>query len=167
MPSKTVDGLRDLYTDELKDVYDAEKQVIEALPKMAQAATSDQLRQGFEMHLEQTQGHLERLQQILGRHGINPGNKKCVAMQGIIKEGDHAIKLKGDNAVRDAALIAAAQRVEHYEIAAYGTLRAFAKDLNHGDDMALLDETLQEEGDTDKKLTKLAQKINQMALTTP
>jgi ferritin-like metal-binding protein YciE len=155
--NKKLEGLEDLYADQLKDIYDAEKQLIEALPKMAQAATSADLRQGFEMHLDETREHLTRLKDVLSRHSINPGNKKCEAMQGLIAEGEHAINLRGNDMVRDAALIAAAQRVEHYEIATYGTLRAFANHLDYGKDKALFQKTIKEEGRADKKLTDLAE----------
>jgi ferritin-like metal-binding protein YciE len=149
--------LADLYAEQLKDIYDAEKQLVEALPKMSEAATSRELREGFKMHLDQTREHVSRLQEVLSRRGINPGNKQCEAMKGLIKEGEHAIEMRGNSMVRDAALIAAAQRVEHYEIAAYGALRAYANHLNFGDDKAIFQKTIQEEGDTDKKLTEIAE----------
>jgi ferritin-like metal-binding protein YciE len=124
---------------------------------MAKAANTDALRQGFEMHLEQTQMHKDRLEQIFGRIGASPGRKKCEGMEGLIKEGEEAIELEGDALVKDAALIAAAQRVEHYEIAGYGTVRTFASQLGYQDDTKLLQQTLNEEGETDKKLTALAE----------
>ena len=170
MATKKIEGLEGLYMNQLKDVYDAEKQLVEALPKMAEAATSEDLRRGFEIHLDETKTHVERLKEILGRHDINPGNTKCDAMQGLIAEGDKAIKLRGNDMVRDAALIAAAQRVEHYEIAAYGALRAYANHLDFDDDKELLQQTIKEEGDTDKRLTDfaegslLSEGINEMAL---
>ncbi|RIK39828.1 MAG: ferritin-like domain-containing protein [Chloroflexi bacterium] len=150
-------NLEDLYVDQLKDLHNAEKQLVQALPKMAQAASSSELRQGFQRHLEQTRTHVDRLEQIFGRMGISPGNKKCEAMEGLIKEGEEAIQLQGDPNVRDAALIAAAQRVEHYEIAGYGTVRTFANQLGFNDDQQLLQKTLDEEGETDKQLTSLAE----------
>jgi ferritin-like metal-binding protein YciE len=170
MATKKIEGLEGLYTDQLKDVYDAERQLVQALPKMAAAATSEDLRRGFELHLDETKTHVTRLKEILDRHNINPGNKKCKAMQGLIEEGEHAINLRGNDMVRDAALIAAAQRVEHYEISAYGTLRAFAGHLDFGDDKELFQKTIQEEGDADKKLTDfaegslLAEGINELAI---
>ena len=170
MATRKFDGLEGLYTEQLKDVYDAEKQLVQALPKMAQVATSDDLRRAFEMHLDETKTHVARLKEIFDRHNINPGNKKCEAMQGLVTEGEHAINLRGNNMVRDAALIAAAQRAEHYEISAYGTLRAYANHLHYGDDKELFQKTIKEEGDADKKLTDLAEGsllaegINEMAL---
>ena len=152
-----MNGLTDLYVDQLKDLYSAEKQLVQALPKMAKAANTPELKQGFEQHLEQTRTHVNRLEQIFSRMGTSPGRKKCEAMEGLIKEGEDAIELKGDSAVRDAALIAAAQRVEHYEIAGYGTVRTFANQLNFQMDANLLQQTLDEEGMTDKKLTTLAE----------
>src|SRR5436853_511040 len=120
-------SLRDLYIDELKDLYSAETQLVKALPKMAKASSSDELRQGFEEHLEQTKGHVERLEQIFQALGESPKGKKCVGMEGLIKEGSEATDEDYEGAVLDAALIGAAQRVEHYEIAAYGTAGAFAE----------------------------------------
>ena len=149
--------LSDLYLDQLKDVYNAEKQLVQALPKMAKAATNEQLRAGFEQHLEETRTQLNRLEQIFTALGSSTGRKKCAAMEGLVQEGQEAIELQGDATVRDAALIAAAQRVEHYEIAAYGTLRTFANQLGHSDHADLLQMTLDEEGATDKKLTALAE----------
>jgi ferritin-like metal-binding protein YciE len=168
--AKKLEGLEDLYVEQLKDIYSAEKQLVEALPKMAQAATTEELRQGFEMHHEETQTHLERIQEILQRHGINPGRTKCEAMEGLLKEGEKAIQMRGNDMARDAALIAAAQRVEHYEIASYGTLRAYANHLDYKDDRDLFQKTIQEEGDTDKKLTDIAEGslladgVNEMAM---
>jgi ferritin-like metal-binding protein YciE len=149
--------LDDLYLDQLKDLYSAEKQLVQALPKMAKAAASEELKTGFEEHLEQTKTHVSRLEQIFASLGSSPGRKKCAAMEGLIQEGQEAIELQGDAIVRDAALIAAAQRVEHYEIAAYGTVRTFANHLGHSDHSSLLQTTLDEEGATDKKLTTMAE----------
>lgn len=149
--------LSDLYLDQLKDLYSAEKQLIQALPKMAKAATSPELKTGFEEHLEQTKTHLSRLEQIFAALGSSAGRKKCAAMEGLIEEGQEAITLEGNPVVRDAALIAAAQRVEHYEIAAYGTVRTFANHLGYSDQASLLQMTLDEEGATDKKLTAMAE----------
>ena len=149
--------LKDLYVDQLKDIYSAEKQLIQALPKMAKAATSEELRMGFEEHLEQTKTHLSRLEQVFEALGSSAGRKKCAAMEGLVEEGQEAIELEGNPVVRDAALIAAAQRVEHYEIAAYGSVRTFADHLGFGDQSKLLQMTLDEEGATDKKLTAMAE----------
>jgi len=152
-------GLRELYIDELKDLYSAENQLIKALPKMAKAASSDDLRSGFEEHLEQTKGHVQRLETIFGQLKENPKGKKCKAMEGLIEEGSEAIS-EYEDAVLDAALIGAAQRVEHYEMAAYGTVRAFAEELGETEQASLLSETFEEEKQTDEKLTTLAKEIN-------
>jgi ferritin-like metal-binding protein YciE len=149
--------LDDLYLDQLKDLYSAEKQLVQALPKMAKAATTEELKMGFEQHLEQTKGHVNRLEQIFSALGSSPGRKKCEAMEGLVKEGQEAIELEGDPIIRDAALIAAAQRVEHYEIASYGTVRTLANHLGHKEQVELLQTTLDEEGATDKQLTTLAE----------
>ena len=156
-------GLRALYIDELKDLHSAETQLLKALPKMAKASSSDDLRQGFEHHLEQTRGHAQRLEQIFEMLGENPKGKKCSGMQGLIEEGAETINDGFEGDVLDAALIGAAQRVEHYEMAAYGTARAFAEILGESDQVSLLQATLNEEKETDKKLTNLAQRINQQA----
>ena len=150
-------GLRDLYIEQLQDLYDAETQLIKALPKMAEAASSPDLKKGFSHHLDQTQTHAKRLEKILAAQSATLKNKPCEAMKGLIKEGEEAINFKGDADVKDAALIAAAQRVEHYEMAGYGTVRTFAQHLGESDDRKLLQTTLDEEGDTDKKLTSLAE----------
>jgi len=166
-------SLEDLYLDQLKDLHNAEKQLVQALPKMAKAATSAELQQGFQDHLEQTRTHVDRLDRIFSRLGASPGRKKCVAMEGLIEEGQEAIQLQGDAMVKDAALIAAAQRVEHYEIAGYGTVRTFASHLGFDQDSDLLQQTLNEEGETDKKLTALAEGgifntgINEQAMNEP
>jgi ferritin-like metal-binding protein YciE len=149
--------LKDLYIDQLKNLYSAEKQLVQALPKMAEAATSMNLRQSFEAHLEQTSAHVVRLKQIIARLGTTPGRKNCEAMESLIREGEHAIALKGNDMVRDAALIGAAQRVEHYEIAAYGAVRTYANHLGFKDDRDLLQKTLDEEGETDTKLVDIAE----------
>ena len=156
-------GLKDLYIDELKDLYSAENQLVKALPKMARAASSEELRQGFEEHLDQTRGHVERLEEIFRSLGENPKGKKCVGMEGLVKEGSEVMEEDFEDAVMDAALIGAAQRVEHYEIAAYGTASEFAKVLGESEHVSLLEETLQEEKETDEKLTKLAEEINPQA----
>ena len=150
-------NLEDLYVDQLKDLYSAEKLLVQALPKMAEAATSKNLRQGFEDHCEQTRTHVARLKQILSRLGILPGRKKCEAMESLIREGEYAIALQGSDMVRDAALIGAAQRMEHYELAAYGAVRTYANHLGFKDDRDLLQKTLDEEGETDTTLIDIAE----------
>lgn len=157
-------GLKELYTEELKDIYNAENQLVKALPKLAKAASSDELRQGFEEHLKQTRGHVERLEKIFEMLGESPKGKKCAGMEGLVKEGSEVIEEGLEGAVLDAALIGAAQRVEHYEIAAYGTVIAFAETLGEDEHVSLLESTLSEEKETDEKLTELAKQINQEAL---
>jgi len=155
----TNDTLKDLYVEQLKDIYSAENQITKALPKMAKAASSEALTAAFEEHLQQTQGQVERLQKIFKLLNESPTGKKCHGMEGLLEEGSEAIKeFEGD--VLDAALISAAQRVEHYEMAAYGTVRTYAELLDEPKHVSLLAETLQEEKDTDQKLTKLSKKIN-------
>jgi ferritin-like metal-binding protein YciE len=149
-------SINDVYTHELQDLHSAETQLVEALPKMAQAASSDELRQAFEQHLEETRDHVERLNQILALAGTKAGGEKCKGMAGLIAEGEDVIKAQGDPTVKDAALISAAQRVEHYEIAAYGTTRTLADELGMDDAKELLDQTLDEESQADKLLTKIA-----------
>ena len=152
--------LKDLYIDELKDIYSAETQLVKALPKMAKAAASEELRSGFEEHLEQTKGHVARLEQIFQALEEKPTGKKCMGMEGLIKEGGEAAGEDYEDDAKDAALIGAAQRVEHYEIAAYGTVRAMAEQLGENEAMDLLSQTLQEEKDADAKLTELSKDIN-------
>ncbi len=149
--------LQDLFIHELKDLYSAETQLVKALPKMAKAATNEDLRAGFEEHLEQTKGHVERLKTIAEMCDATLTGHKCLAMEGLIKEGGELIHEDAEDSVRDAGLIGAAQRVEHYEIAAYGTARAFAKCLGYSEAAELLGETLEEEKATDEKLTELAE----------
>jgi ferritin-like metal-binding protein YciE len=153
-------GLKELYIDELKDLYNAENQLVKALPKLAKAANSDELRAGFEEHLEQTKGHVQRLEQIFELLDESPKGKKCKGMEGLIEEGNEMAGEDFEGAVLDAGLIGAAQRVEHYEIAGYGTARAFAEVLGESEHVSLLEETLQEEEETDEKLSKLAEQIN-------
>ena len=148
--------LKDLYFHELKDLYSAEKQIIKALPKMVKAATNDKLASGFQEHLEQTKGHAERLEKILSRHSQTMRGPKCKGMEGVLAEGGEMIKEEADEEVRDAGLIAAAQRVEHYEIAGYGTARTYASLLGDKEGEKLLQTTLDEEAETDRKLTSLA-----------
>lgn len=150
-------SLEDLYVHELKDLYSAEKQLTEALPKMVEAANSPKLREAFSSHLEQTKTHFDRVHALLEEMDENPGSTKCDAMEGLIEEGKHAIEERMSPAVKDAALIAAAQRVEHYEISAYGTATAFAKALGKTDAANTLQGILNEEYDADNKLDKLAQ----------
>jgi len=153
-------SLEDLLVEELKDLYSAENQLLKAIPKMAKAATSKTLKSGFEKHLKQTEGHVERLEQVCELFDVSPKGKKCKAMEGLIEEGADVIKEDAEPEVKDAALIAAAQRVEHYEIAGYGCVRTYAKLLGNDKAARLLQQTLDEEGDTDKALTKLAETIN-------
>ena len=157
------EGLKELYIDELKDLYNAENQLVKALPKMAKAASSEELSQGFEEHLEQTRGHVQRLEKIFQSLGESPRGKKCMGMEGLVAEGAEVIKEDFEGSVMDAALIGAAQRVEHYEIAAYGTVCAFAEELGESEQASLLNETLEEEKETDERLTKLAEQINSQA----
>jgi ferritin-like metal-binding protein YciE len=158
-------GLKELYIDELKDLYSAENQLVKALPKMAKAASSDELRKGFEQHLEQTKGHVQRLEQIFELLDESPKGKKCKGMEGLIAEGSEVTEEDYEGAVLDAGLIGAAQRVEHYEIAGYGTARALAEELGETEHVSLLSETLTEEEETDEKLTELSQEINKEANT--
>jgi ferritin-like metal-binding protein YciE len=151
--------LKELYIDELKDIYSAETQLVKALPKMAKVAASEELRSGFEEHLEQTKGHVSRLEQIFRALSEKPTGKKCMGMEGLIKEGGEAAGEDYEDDAKDAALIGAAQRVEHYEIAAYGTVRAMAEQLGENEAVDLLSKTLQEEKDTDVKLSNLADQI--------
>jgi ferritin-like metal-binding protein YciE len=155
-------GLKELYIDELKDLYSAETQLVKALPKMADAATSPELQAGFEKHLEQTKGHVRRLETIFTQLDESPKGKKCKGMQGLISEGSEAIS-EYDAEVLDAALIGAAQRVEHYEIAGYGTVIAFAEELGKSEHASLLNQTLEEEKATDEKLTELSRDVNSAA----
>ena len=155
--------LHDLFVDELKDLYSAENQLLKALPKMAEAATSKKLKTGFLKHLKQTQGHVSRLKKVCADLNVPPTGKTCKAMQGLIEEGSETIEEQAEPEVKDAALIASAQRVEHYEIAAYGCVRTYAQLLKNSSAARLLSQTLKEEGDTDKTLTKLAKAINVQA----
>ena len=155
--------LRELYIDELKDLYSAENQLVKALPKMAKAASSAELRQGFEKHLKQTQGQVRRLEKIFQALGESPKGKKCKGMEGLIEEGSEVMEEDYEGSVMDAALIAAAQRVEHYEIAGYGTVRSMAETLGEDTHVSLLEQTLDEEKETDEKLTELAGQINTQA----
>jgi ferritin-like metal-binding protein YciE len=157
------EGLKELYVDELKDLYSAENQLVKALPKMAKAASSVELRQGFEEHLEQTKVHVQRLETIFQALGESAKGKKCKGMEGLVEEGAEVMEEDFEGSLMDAALIGAAQRVEHYEIAAYGTVCAFAQELGETEQASLLTETLEEEKETDVKLSELAQQINTQA----
>ncbi|HYF34973.1 MAG TPA: ferritin-like domain-containing protein [Prosthecobacter sp.] len=148
--------LKSLYFHELKDLYSAEKQLTRALPKMAKAATNEELRAGFEKHLEETKEHVNRLETILKSHEQTTRGPRCKAMEGLIEEGSELMEEEADPEVLDAALIGAAQKVEHYEIAGYGTARTFAEMIGDKEGARILQQTLDEEGATDKKLTKLA-----------
>ena len=155
-------GLKELFIDELKDLYNAENQLVKALPKMAKASEFPELKAGFEQHLEQTKAHVERLESILAKLGENPKGKKCKGMEGLVDEGAEAIEeYKGS--VLDAALIGGARRVEHYEIAGYGTVIAMAKLLGESEHARVLEQTLNEEKETDAKLTSLSEKVNATA----
>lgn len=147
--------LRDLFEHEISDLYSAETQLVTALPKMAQASSNDELRNAFEQHLQETRDHVSRLDDIRGQIGSSM-SEECKGMRGLIQEGEEIVSAVGDPAVKDAALISAAQRVEHYEIAAYGTARTLADELDLGDAKDVLDQTLDEESNADKLLTKIA-----------
>ena len=149
--------LEDLLLHELKDLFSAENQLVKALPKMAKAATNEELKAGFEEHLEQTKGHVERLEQIAETLGKKLTGHKCKAMEGLVEEGAELISEDAEDSVRDAGLIGAAQRVEHYEIAGYGTARTIALHLGHDEIADLLAKTLEEEKETNEKLTDLAE----------
>jgi ferritin-like metal-binding protein YciE len=153
----TFHSLRDLFLLQLEDLYDAETRLVSALPKMADAASSDELRQVFHEHLSQTRQHVTRLEMVFEALGVEPNRETCEAMKGLIREGSDMISAQGDPSVKDAALIAAAQRVEHYEIAGYGTVRAFANELGLADVARTLQQTLEEERDADKRLTDIAE----------
>ena len=160
-------SLRDLFIEELRDLYSAENQLVKALPKMAKAASSEELRNAFEEHFEQTKEHVNRLEQIFEKLDAKAKGKKCKAMEGLIEEGKEVMDEDAVPPVMDAAIISAAQRVEHYEIAGYGCARTYARTLGEDEAAELLQQTLDEEGETDKKLTELAENIvNQQAAAT-
>jgi ferritin-like metal-binding protein YciE len=156
----SVDTIEKLFIEELKDLYSAENQITQALPKMAKAATSNDLKKAFESHLRETEGQIERLVEICNILGTSPKGKSCEGMKGVLSEGSSMLHEIGEGDVRDAALISAAQRVEHYEMAAYGTVRTYAELLGQPQVVKLLDETLEEEKAADQKLTSIAQKVN-------
>ncbi len=153
-------SLRDLFLEEIKDLYDAEQQITKSLPKMVSVASSPDLKDAFEHHLQQTQEHLERLERILESQGASVKRQRCEGMEGLLKEGAEMLEATAAPEVKDAGLIGSAQRVEHYEIAGYGTARTFAEHLGERDAARLLQETLDEEGAADKTLTQIAQHIN-------
>jgi ferritin-like metal-binding protein YciE len=155
--SMKLETLEDLFLYELKDLYDAENRLTDALPKLAKAATSPELRKAFQNHLQETQGHVSRLERIFKQLGHEPERETCEAIKGLISEGEEVMGAKGNAVVRDAALIAAAQRVEHYEIAGYGTARALARSLGLEDIPEILTQTLDEEGNSDRTLTAIAE----------
>ena len=154
---KSLDNLKDILVLQLKDLYDAEERLIEALPKMADASASRELKSAFEQHLDQTRRHKERLEEVFHEIGEEVSSEKCEAMMGIVEEGEIILKASGDAHVKDAALIGAAQRAEHYEIAGYGTARNFAHRLGHERAAELLQQTLDEEKETDERLTRIAE----------
>ncbi len=159
-----VQTIEDLFVEQIQDLYDAEQRLVKALPKMAEASTNSELRSAFEDHLQQTQGHVQRLEQVFAELGQDPKKETCEAMKGLIKEGEEMMDIE-QPAIRDAALIAAANRVEHYEIAAYGTARTLATSLGLNQSPRLLEQTLDEEKKADAKLTQIAeQTVNQQAM---
>jgi len=155
--SPTLNSLDDLFVNQLEDLYDAEKRITKALPKMIDAANSSSLKQALQQHLTETEGQVSRLERIFSQLNRTPGHETCEAMKGLISEGEDMIKADGVPDVKDAAIIAAAQRVEHYEMAGYGTARTFAQRLGYADAVTLLQSTLQEEMAADKKLTQIAE----------
>jgi ferritin-like metal-binding protein YciE len=160
-----LESLKDLYLEQLKDLYSAETQLVDALPKMADAASSPELKNAFREHLNQTRQHVDRLEQVFRKLDESPKGQTCEGMKGLVKEGQEMIKMKGEPEVIDAGLIAAAQRVEHYEIAGYGTVRTYAELLGDQEAVRLLERTHQEEEETDERLTEIAEShITQEAL---
>jgi ferritin-like metal-binding protein YciE len=153
------ESLQKLYLEELRDLYDAEQQILEALPKMIQQTKHADLKRGFQEHFQQTEQQVHRLEQVFENLGESPEGKTCVGMKGLLAEGEKTMKDFSDSDVLDAALIAAAQRVEHYEMAGYGCARTYAHMLGYADQGDLLQRTLDEEGETDKKLTELAETV--------
>ena len=159
-------NLEDLFWDQVKDIYDAEQRLTDALPKMADAANDPVLKGAFREHLEQTRQHVQRLEQIFRSAGKEPERETCDGIKGLLKEGEDMIGAKGDQDTCDAGLIAAAQRVEHYEMAVYGTIRNYAESLGRNEFVDLLQRTLNEEGEADRKLTQIAElKVNPKAAT--
>ncbi len=160
-----VESIEDLFLDELKDLYSAEKQITKALPKLVKAASTKELSAAFDSHLQETKGHVERLEEIFQKLGKKGTGKTCEGMKGVLEEGSEVIQEIEKGPIRDAGLIAAAQRVEHYEIAGYGSVRSFAELLGKTDIVELLEETLEEEKAADEKLTKISESVNQEAQT--
>ena len=160
-----VESIEDLFLDELKDLYSAEKQITKALPKLVKAASTQELSAAFDSHLQETKGHVERLEEIFEKLGKKGTGKTCEGMKGVLEEGSEVVQEIEKGPIRDAGLIAAAQRVEHYEIAGYGSVRAFAELLGKQDIVELLEETLNEEKAADEKLTKISETVNQEAQT--
>lgn len=159
-----MDSLQKLFVEELKDLKDAENQLTKALPKMAKAASAPELRRAFEEHLEQTKTHLERVEQVLQEVSGSNRGKKCKAMEGLIEEGQELMEEDAEPEVKDAGLIAAAQKVEHYEIASYGTARTYANLLGNRQAAQTLQQILDQEGQADKKLTQIAERVNVQAM---
>jgi ferritin-like metal-binding protein YciE len=153
-----LNSLEDLFWDQMKDIYDAEQRITEALPKMADAASAPDLKMAFREHLEQTRHHVERLEQIFRSAGKGADRETCEGIKGLLKEGEEILHAKGNDETRDAGLISAAQRVEHYEMAVYGAIRTFANRLGRQDFADLLQRTLDEEGAADKRLTEIAER---------
>lgn len=152
-----LESLHDLYLSELKDLYSAENQIIKALPKVIGKTTSPALRQALESHLEQTRGHVTRLEEVFQMHGEEPKKMKCKGMQGVLDEGEEMLGFDATPDIRDAAIISSCQRVEHYEIAAYGSVRTYAEQMGHDRAAAILQQTLDEEKEADEKLTDIAE----------
>jgi ferritin-like metal-binding protein YciE len=157
--SMKLDSLRTLWVEEMRDLYNAENQLLKALPKMAKTASTPELKEAFETHLEETRTHVERLDEIFDKLGKKPTGKTCKAMKGLVEEGSEMMQEDGPHSVIDAGIIAAAQRIEHYEIAGYGTARTFASILGEDEAEDLLQETLDEEGAADEKLTEIAESV--------
>jgi ferritin-like metal-binding protein YciE len=155
--TKTFNSLEDLFLDQIRDLYDAEKRIVNVLPKMAETANTAALKQAFQSHLRETEGHVNRLEQVFTTIGVEAKRETCLAMKGIVEEGGQIVDADGDAAVKDAGLIAAAQRVEHYEMAGYGTAIAFARQLGLPQVATLLEKTLNEEKMADDTLTRIAE----------
>jgi ferritin-like metal-binding protein YciE len=158
-----IETLEKLLEEEIKDLYDAEKQLTKALPKMAKAASDQELKDGFLEHLEQTKGHVTRLEEVFGLLGIKPKGKPCAAMKGLIEEGSETMQEDAEGPIMDLMIIAAAQKVEHYEISGYGTVRTIAEQIGNQEVADLLRETEDEEAETDKKLTEVAMRLMEEA----
>ena len=167
LTSLKLESVEDLFLAELRDLYDAENQLLKAIPKLAEAASTPALKLAFSQHLEETKGHVGRLDRVFRELDIKPSGETCEAMKGLVKESEEFIHAKGEPSVRDAGLIGAAQRVEHYEMAGYGTARTLAKRLGFQDIATILQQTLEEEGEADRKLTAVAEnEVNVRAIST-